>query len=86
MEEKLISLEELNMSEEELFARVDNDTLSSEKITAPRYSYWQSVFRVFFKKKINIVILILLAVIIAFTYIYPVVIGYNPDKIGRAHV
>ena len=80
MEEKLISLEELNMSEDELFARVDNDTLSSEKITAPRYSYWQSVFRVFFKKKINIVILVLLAVIIAFTYIYPVVIGYNPDK------
>lgn len=80
MEEKLISLEELNMSEDELFARVDNDTLSSEKITAPRYSYWQSVFRVFFKKKINIVILVLLAVIIAFTYIYPLVIGYNPDK------
>lgn len=80
MKEKLISLEELNMSEDELFARVDNDTLSSEKITAPRYSYWQSVFRVFFKKKINIVILVLLAVIIAFTYIYPVVIGYNPDK------
>ena len=80
MEEKLISLEELNMSEDELFARVDNDTLSSEKITAPRYSYWQSVFRVFFKKKINIVILILLAVIIAFTYVYPVVTGYDPDK------
>ena len=49
--------ESLGLSEEELFARVDNNTAMAEKITAPRYSYWHSVFRVFFRKKINIVIL-----------------------------
>ena len=46
-----------NMSEKELFSRIDHDSLESEVITAPRYSYWQSVFKVFFRKKINIVIL-----------------------------
>ena len=49
-------LEKLGISEEELFSRVDSNELESEKITAPKYSYWQSVFRVFFRKKINIVI------------------------------
>ncbi len=77
MDEKLISLDEFNMSDDELFSKVDHDTLESEKITAPRYSYWQSVFRVFFKKKINIIMLSVLAVIILFTYIYPLVIGYD---------
>lgn len=73
-----IDLSELGMTDEELFARVDHNDLESEKITAPRYSYWRSVFRVFFRKRINIVILSLFAVILAFTYIYPMVIDYNP--------
>ena len=80
MEDKLIDLSDLNMTEEDLFTVVDHDTLASEKITAPRYSYWKSVFRVFFKKKINIVILALLVVLVAFAYMYPVVIGYNAEK------
>ncbi len=46
-------LEKFGMPEEELFAPVDHSDLESEKITAPRYSYWHSVFRVFFKKKIS---------------------------------
>ena len=73
-----INLDDLNMSEEELFAPVNNDELESEKITAPRYSYWHSVFRVFFRNKLNIVILVLLGVIIAFSYIYPMIINYDP--------
>ena len=77
MADNLFDLSELNMSEEELFKPIDHDQLESEKITAPRYSYWHSVFRVFFRKKINIVILTLLAIVIAFTYIYPAVIGYD---------
>ena len=67
------------MSDDELFTLVDNNSLDSEKITAPRYSYWQSVFRVFFKKKINIIILTLLAAIIVFTYVYPMVTQYDPE-------
>ena len=79
MSEKRINLDQFNMSEEELFARVDNSVLDSEKITAPRYSYWHSVFRVFFRKKINIVILSILAVILVFTYVYPAVISYDAN-------
>ena len=71
-------LKKLGMTEEELFSRVDNNELESEKITAPKYSYWQSVFRVFFKNKVNIVILLLLAVVILFSYIYPAIVEYDP--------
>ena len=74
----LINLDELQMSEQELFSHVDHNDLESEKITAPRYSYWRSVFRVFFKKRINIVILALFAIILLFTYVYPAVMGYDP--------
>lgn len=78
-ETKLVNLDEFGMSDAELFSHVDHNSLDSEKITAPRYSYWQSVFRVFFRKKLNIVILALLAVIIIFTYVYPMVIGYDAN-------
>lgn len=71
----------LDIPKEELFARIDHNDLESEKITAPRYSYWHSVFRVFFKKKINIIILSVLALLIAFTYIYPIFAEY--DKFGN---
>ena len=79
MAENMINLDELNMSEEELFKPINHDELESEKITAPRYSYWASVFRVFFRKKINIVILLLLAVVLVFTYVYPSVIDYDAN-------
>ena len=72
MENKVIDLQEFNMTDEELFSHVDNNELDSEKITAPRYSYWKSVFRVFFKNRINIVFIAL------FAYIYPLAIGYDP--------
>ena len=79
MAENLHNLDEFNMSDAELFARMDHDSLESEKITAPRYSYWHSVFRVFFRNKLNIVVLIILAIILVFTYVYPAVIDYNPE-------
>ncbi len=66
-----------NMSDEELFSRVGSDEFASEKITAPRYSYWKSVFRVFFRNKINIIVLVILAILVIFSYTYPTVIGYD---------
>ncbi|MDE6933453.1 MAG: ABC transporter permease [Oscillospiraceae bacterium] len=68
----------LGLSTAELFSAADHNDLESEKITAPRYSYWQSVFRVFFRNKLNIVILVLLVFVIAFAYIYPAVTHYDP--------
>lgn len=77
MENKVIDLQEFNMSDEELFSQVDNNKLESEKITAPRYSYWKSVFRVFFRDKLNIVLLALLFLVVVFAYIYPMCIQYD---------
>ncbi|MBR4068546.1 MAG: ABC transporter permease [Clostridia bacterium] len=77
MNNELFNLEDLNMSEEELFTRVDHNDLESEKITAPRYSYWRSVFRVFFRKRSNIIILSLFALLLLFTYVYPMIVPYD---------
>ena len=70
--------EKLGLSDEELFSIVDHNALESEKISAPRYSYWRSVIRVFFRNKVNIVILSLLVLLILFAYIYPALVPYDP--------
>ena len=77
MNEKIIDLSDLGLSEEELFSHVENSAADAEKITAPRYSYWKSVLRVFFKKRVNIVILSLLAFLVVFSFVYPLFSGYD---------
>lgn len=77
MKQELCNVSDLGMTEEELFSLHEHGDADAEKITAPRYSYWHSVFRVFFKKKSNIVILALLAIVIVFAYIYPFFSGYD---------
>ncbi len=75
---KKIDMKEIKSAkEDDLFYFVDNNTLESEKITAPRYSYWRSVFRTFFKKKINYAIIIILALILLLSYIYPIFAQYD---------
>lgn len=65
------------VNEDELFKFIDTDTIKSEKITAPRYSYWKSVFRIFFKKKVNWVLLIGLAALILASLIVPLIAPYD---------
>lgn len=76
MQEELKS--KTGLTKEQLFSRVEYSDTESEKIAAPRYSYWKSVFRVFFRNKLNIVMLALLLFVIAFAYIYPAVTEYDP--------
>ncbi len=80
MKKNVTDLSSLGLSEEELFSHMDSSSAEAERITAPRYSYWRSVFRVFFKKKLNIVILVLLVIIILFAYVYPAVTHFDPYK------
>ncbi len=80
MKKNVTDLSALGLSEEELFSHLDSSAAEAERITAPRYSYWRSVFRVFFKKKLNIVILVLLVIIILFAYVYPAVTHFDPYK------
>lgn len=65
-------------AEDKLFTFIDNSAINSEKISAPRYSYWKSVFRVFFKKKINWVMITILVIIILMSFIYPLIFPYEP--------
>ena len=66
------------VNEDELFTFVSNDTIESEKIIAPRYSYWRSVFRVFFRKKANWVALAMLALLLFCCFVIPVFCKYDP--------
>ncbi len=66
------------LSDQELFSIVQHSDAEAERIAAPRYSYWKSVFRVFFRNKLNIVILAILVAVILFAYIYPSVTDYDP--------
>ena len=80
MAEDILSKEinpESNLNEDELFIRVENNLLDSEKIDAPAYSYWRSVFRCFFKNPVNIVALIMLFIIIILAYVQPLFSGYE---------
>ena len=63
---------------DELFRFIDRDEISSEKITAPRYSYWKSVFRVFFRKKTNIFMLAVLILLLLASFILPSFWHYDP--------
>lgn len=74
---ELIDLSFTNLSDDELFSKFDTSNFSTEKITAPRYSYWQSVFRVFFKKKLNFVFVGLLVFVIIFAIFYPMFVRYD---------
>ena len=60
------------------FRFIDINTIQAEKITAPRYSYWASVFRVFFRKKINILLIAVFILLIACSFIVPALIPYEP--------
>ena len=77
VDKALVNLDEFNLSNEELFSRVDNSLAASEKITAPRYSYWKSVARVFFKKKINVILLSALAILVVFAFGYSLIAGFD---------
>lgn len=64
--------------DESMFRFVDSDSIQSEKIIAPRYSYWASVFRIFFRKKINTVLIVVFLLILLCSFIMPVFCPYSP--------
>ena len=66
-----------SQSEEDLFYFVEQNPEAAERITAPRYSYWKSVFRIFFHKKSNVVALTFLLLIVLMSYIFPFIFPYD---------
>ncbi len=63
---------------DDMFRFISNDSIQSEKIIAPRYSYWASVFRMFFRKKSNIVMMVAFALILMSSFIVPIFCPYVP--------
>ena len=62
------------------FARFDED--AGERIGYSDYSYWRSTLKVFFKNKTAVVLLVLLTILLLFTFIQPLIPGQNsPTKI-----
>ena len=61
-----------------LFDFASFDELESEHIAAPRYSYWKSVWKTFFRNKFTVAVAILLIILIAFSMIQPIFSGYSP--------
>ena len=64
-------------NEDELFRPISQDMIQSEKIIAPRYSYWKSVFRVFFRKKLNIILIAFFILIFLIAFIVPIFAPYD---------
>ena len=56
---------------DDLFVFAGHDTMDAERIGYSNYSYWGSTFRVFFKKKLSVFLLGFLLLLLAFTFIQP---------------
>ena len=53
------------------FTFAEYDETAGEKVAWTDYSYWGSTFRMFFKNRVAVALLVLLAVILLFTFIQP---------------
>lgn len=71
-------MENENKNLNDLFTFAEFDKMESEHIAAPRYSYWKSVFRTFFRNKFTVAVAILLLFILCFAIIQPMHSGYSP--------
>ena len=65
-----------NLSEEELFSFAGFDASSAERGGYSNYSYWGATLRAFFKNKVAVFFLLVLAATLAFTFIQP----YLPNQ------
>ena len=68
-------------NEDELFVLADYDASAAEKTGYSNYSYWRSTVQVFFKNKVAVFLLIVLAVLLAFTFIQPHLPGQYPANL-----
>ena len=71
-------MENENKNLNDLFTFAEFDEMESEHIAAPRYSYWKSVWRTFFKSKFTVAVALLLVVLISFAVFQPMISGYDP--------
>lgn len=63
---------------EDAFTFAEYDESAGEKVAWSDYSYWGSTFRMFFKNRVAVALLVLLAAILIFTTIQPYLPGQRP--------
>ena len=68
----------MSIKDNDMFSYADFDEYESEHIAAPRYSYWKSVWKTFFKDKFTVAVSIVLIVVVGFALIQPLFSGYDP--------
>ena len=68
------------MDKQNLFDFAAFDKLESEHIAAPRYSYWKSVWKTFFRSKFTVAVTILMIALVTFALIQPLYSGYSPTE------
>ncbi len=65
-----------------LFTRADFDQAESERIGVSNYSYWRSTLRTFFRSKLVIALVILMAAILLMSFLYPLISPVDPTKVS----
>ena len=70
-EEEPKTVNRASMSEEELFTFAEHDMKESERMGYTEYSYWRSTFRTFFHNKVAVFFLVLMCILLLFTFIQP---------------
>lgn len=83
MTEQKLKDEELVLSDD-MFDFVKLDETASEKISTPEYSYWGSVWKKFFSSKVSIIMLVILILVISFSFIQPMFSNY--DNLSQGNI
>ena len=65
-----------------LFIAAEFDQAESERIGVSNYSYWRSTLRTFFKSKLVIALVALMAAILLMSFLYPVFSKIDPTKVS----
>lgn len=65
------------------FEFVKRDDFASEVISAPHYSYWRAVFRQFWMKKSTPIMLLILVLILAMSFFYPMFSDYDFTDVSK---
>lgn len=82
LEENLTQQLKTQLSEEEAFKIVEFDEKEVERSGYSNYSYWRSTFRAFARKPVAMFFIILMVIILVFTFIQP----YLPDQVDSYQV
>lgn len=83
--EQELDAAEAEIDEDALFVPAEYDQTAAEKSGYSNYSYWRSTLQVFFKNKAAVFLMIVLVVLLAFTFLQPYLPGQYPANQVNNH-